>query len=45
MYKKMSFLLAGIVFIVSGCSLHSGSTYERSEMGSPEYFKKGVISL
>ncbi|HIF02673.1 MAG TPA: glycine zipper 2TM domain-containing protein [Nitrospinaceae bacterium] len=32
-----------IVLILSGCSLHSGSTYERSEMGSPEYFKKGVI--
>jgi outer membrane lipoprotein SlyB len=28
---------------MSGCSLHSGSTYDRSEMGSPEYFKKGVI--
>ncbi|HIE79782.1 MAG TPA: hypothetical protein EYQ03_03790, partial [Nitrospinaceae bacterium] len=35
------FLLLALVF--SGCSLHSGSTYERSEMGSPEYFKKGVI--
>jgi outer membrane lipoprotein SlyB len=32
-----------MVLIFSGCSLHSGSTYERSEMGSPEYFKKGVI--
>ena len=35
------FLLMVLVF--SGCSLHSGSIYERSEMGSPEYFKKGVI--
>ena len=35
------FLLMVLVF--SGCSLHSGSTYERREMGSPEYFKKGVI--
>ena len=35
------FLLMVLVF--SGCSLHSGSTYERSEMGLPEYFKKGVI--
>ena len=35
------FLLLALVF--AGCSLHSGSTYERSEMGSPEYFKKGVI--
>ncbi len=32
-----------LILIFSGCSLHSGSTYERSEMGSPEYFKKGVI--
>ena len=32
-----------MVLVFSGCSLHSGSTYERSEMGSPEYFKKGVI--
>ena len=42
MVKKLTgFLLA--MFVLSGCSLHSGSTYERSEMGSPEYFKKGVI--
>jgi outer membrane lipoprotein SlyB len=32
-----------IALVLSGCSLHSGSTYDRSEMGSPEYFKKGVI--
>ena len=32
-----------MVLVISSCSLHSGSTYERSEMGSPEYFKKGVI--
>ena len=42
MVKNLTgFLL--LVLILSGCSLHSGSTYERSEMGSPEYFKKGVI--
>lgn len=29
--------------ILAGCSLHSGSTYERGEMGTPAYFKKGVI--
>lgn len=29
--------------IFAGCSLHSGSTYESGEMGSPAYFKKGVI--
>jgi len=31
------------VSIFAGCSLHSGSTYEREEMGSPATFKKGVI--
>ena len=37
MVKNLTgFLL--LVLILSGCSLHSGSTYERSEMGSPEYF-------
>ena len=29
--------------ILSGCSLHSGSTYKQGEMGAPTYFKKGVI--
>ena len=29
--------------ILSGCSLHSGSTYEQGEMGAPAHFKKGVI--
>ncbi|MBC8283840.1 MAG: hypothetical protein H8E32_08515 [Nitrospinae bacterium] len=29
--------------VFAGCSLHSGSTYERGEMGAPAYFKKGVI--
>ena len=32
-----------MVGIFSGCSLHSGSTYERGEMGAPSSFKKGVI--
>ncbi len=32
-------LLLGIY----GCSMHSGSTYERNEMGSLEHFTKGVI--
>jgi outer membrane lipoprotein SlyB len=31
------------VGIFTGCSLHSGSTYERGEMGAPATFKKGVI--
>ena len=42
MYKKLTVFLL-IIFGVSGCSLHSGSTYNRNEMGSPQYFKKGVI--
>jgi outer membrane lipoprotein SlyB len=32
-----------LVVFFSGCSLHSGSTYERGEMGAPTTFKKGVI--
>ena len=32
-----------LVGIFAGCSLHSGSTYERGEMGAPSTFKKGVI--
>jgi len=32
-----------LMVIMTGCSLHSGSTYERGEMGAPAYFKKGVI--
>ncbi len=44
MYKKITIFLLIVSFSgVSGCSLHSGSTYERNEMGSPQYFKKGVV--
>ena len=32
-----------LVGIFSGCSLHSGSTYDREEMGAPSTFKKGLI--
>ena len=39
--KILSFLFS-LGFLI-GCSLHSGSTYERGEMGGPSYFKKGVI--
>ena len=42
MVKKFILLLLYISIFV-GCSLHSGSTYERGEMGSPATFKKGVI--
>jgi outer membrane lipoprotein SlyB len=44
MYRKWISIILFIFFLISyGCSMHSGSTYEQSEMGSPEYFKKGVI--
>ena len=40
---KNFFSILLYVSIFAGCSLHSGSTYEREEMGSPATFKKGVI--
>jgi outer membrane lipoprotein SlyB len=44
MYRNIRiFLLMILLLEVSGCSFHSGSTYSRNEMGSPQYFKKGVI--
>ena len=42
MYKKIIPNLI-LLLMLTGCSLHSGSTYDRSEMGSPEYFKKGIV--
>ena len=42
MFNKMLPFLIFFVFL-GGCSLHSGSIYERGEMGAPAYFKKGVI--
>ena len=44
MLKK--FLLTPIwlfIFLQMNCSLHSGSTYDRGEMGQPQSFSKGVI--
>ena len=44
--NKKTILFLILLGILSGCSLrslHSGSTYESGEMGSPTYFKKGVI--
>ncbi len=38
----LPFLLTLILFQTS-CSLHSGSTYDRTEMGQPQSFSKGVI--
>ena len=32
-----------IIFFQIGCSLHSGSAYDRGEMGQPQSFSKGVI--
>lgn len=44
MYKKFTvFLLLSLLLAISGCSLHSGSVYDRDEMGSPGTFKKGVV--
>jgi outer membrane lipoprotein SlyB len=44
MYKKIKiFFLVILLTSISSCSLHSGSTYDQNEMGSPVYFKKGVI--
>ena len=31
------------IFLQMNCSLHSGSTYDRAEMGQPQSFSKGVI--
>ena len=35
--------LVTISFLQIGCSLHSGSTYDRGEMGQPQSFSKGII--
>ncbi len=44
MFRKLiRLILFGFIFINFGCSLHSGSTYDQSSMGSPKYFVKGVI--
>ncbi|MEK9628935.1 MAG: glycine zipper 2TM domain-containing protein [Nitrospinota bacterium] len=32
-----------LLVTLAGCSLHSGSVYDRNEMGNPTSFKKGVI--
>ena len=35
--------LAILIFLQTNCSLHSGSIYDRGEMGQPQSFSKGVI--
>jgi len=39
----MLFFLITLAFSQTSCSLHSGSTYDREEMGQPQSFSKGVI--
>ena len=44
--NKSIILILILAGILSGCSqrsLHSGSVYGSEEMGSPTYFKKGII--
>ncbi|MBT5985310.1 MAG: hypothetical protein HOG74_01755 [Nitrospina sp.] len=35
--------LSLLIFLQTSCSLHSGSTYDREEMGQPQSFGKGII--
>ena len=35
--------LSILIFLQTSCSLHSGSTYDRGEMGQPQSFSKGII--
>ena len=35
--------LSLLIFLQTSCSLHSGSTYDRAEMGQPQSFGKGII--
>ena len=44
MRKKLILsFLATLIFLQTNCSLHSGSIYDREEMGQPQNFSKGVI--
>ena len=44
MLKKFLLTLIWLfIFLQMNCSLHSGSTYDRGEMGQPQSFSKGVI--
>ena len=35
--------LSILIFLQTSCSLHSGSTYDRGEMGQPQGLSKGII--
>ena len=41
--KFVLFFLAMLILFHASCSLHSGSTYDRGEMGQPQSLSKGVI--
>ena len=44
MLKKFFLPLTWLfIFLQMNCSLHSGSTYDRGEMGQPQSFSKGVV--
>ena len=44
MHKNLTLLFLSIfIFFQANCSLHSGSIYDRSEMGQPQSFSKGVV--
>lgn len=44
MHKNLTLpFLVVLIFFIASCSLHSGSTYDRGEMGQPQSLSKGVI--
>ena len=44
MRKKLILsFLATLIFLQTNCSLHSGSIYDREEMGQPQNFSKGFV--
>ena len=44
MRKKLILsFLATLIFLQTNCSLHSGSIYDREDMGQPQSFSKGII--
>ena len=44
MIKKFLLTLTWLfIFLQMSCTLHSGSSYDRGEMGQPQNFSKGII--